>query len=375
MVLLNHFLRNLSLFIFTFTPAFAGVLSFFNPNKFTTPKNNFYLKIQSFYANDAVSLQTRLHKMKGPINTRNGDNLELIDTRLDVGLHNKYIGYIGYTSRLESLKITSKDMEELYHSVRNKKSLETGRKYKLKLLLDTFKADGIVLANKYNAYNRSNLTIELGVAIELLRANIMQHWKLQGNAEAIGKKDYNYDVISKNNYTRNYLYKLKVPKSNAIGYSSHISIKINYNNFKFLLLANDIFGKLYWKNLPYSYVKIHTDNKTYNKKGYVKYNPSVSGIEKEFNYTQKLLQKFRLETGYLYKKSLFSIGSDYIDTNYLPYFSYKYYFNNNFSTKIEYETRFRSYYTEVQYKNILLGLRANTLKENKVLAFNLGLSF
>lgn len=377
MALLNLFHRQLllSALLLSTTSAFAGVTSLFDPIKFSNPENNFHVRVQSFFANDAVSIQTRLHKMRGDIDAKEGDNLEIIDVRIDSGIYSKYTGYIGYTHREESAKIASKDMEELYHSVRNKNSMTIGREYNLKLLVDSFKANGVVLANSFPIYKSDTLRIKIGGALELLQANVMQDWELSGNAKAVGKKDYDYNVVSRNNYTHNYLYRLDVPKSSATGYGFHFSLDANYKNFQLSLIANDIFAQLDWKLLPYSYVKMNTDNKTYDKNGYVRYNPSISGIEKEMDYTQHLIEKYRIEAKYSVSKSIFEIGLDHMYFNYLPYISYIYNFSKNWSAKLDYESRFGSYYGEVKYKDIFVGLRASSLEEQHVVALNLGIGF
>ncbi len=73
---------------------------------------------------------------------------------------------------------------------------------------------------------------------------------------------YNFYADSHYRYTDNHLYDLNVPNSKAYGYSSHLSLYLAYENISFLFLANDLSGKLYWDELPYSIVHLSSDNKT-----------------------------------------------------------------------------------------------------------------
>ena len=375
MVLLNHFHRFSILVILKSTPAFAGVLSFFDPNNFNNQETNFHLHLQSFFTNDAFSIQTRLNKMVGESNAKNGENLEIIDIRFDSGYSYQPFGYIGYIYRNQTAISASKDMAELYHSTKNKIDLEVERKYNLKLQTDSFKLEGFIYANSFSIYHTDSLDIRFGGAIELLFAKKMQDWQMSGTAEAISAKDYNLNIISDSHYTKNYLYKLQVPQSNATGYSSHLSLNMHYKKIKVSLLINDIWSKLKWEKLPYSYVKMKTENKTYDANGYVKYQPSISGIEKNVDYTQTLIRKWKMNVQYFFDTSSILIGSEYIYSNYIPYIMYKYKFTPNFSTSIEYEFKFKSYYSEIRYKNYYLGIRANHLNEQNTLALNLGINF
>ena len=84
-------------------------------------------------------------------------------------------------------------------------------------------------------------------------------------------------------------------------------------------MANDILGKLYWKNLPYSDVSVESDNKHYNENGYVEYSPIISGVEETTGFTQKLMRKWRIQGSYALEKDIFQLGTDYTSDTYLPY--------------------------------------------------------
>ena len=375
MVRLNHFHRGYLAIFLSITSAFAGVIPFSNPINFTSENSFLYIHTQAFYANDAFSINTRLNKLHGTQDIQNGKNNEIIDIRLDSGYFFKDFGYVGYVYREESFVSMSQGMAKLYYNVRNKIDLERGENYQLALEADASKMQGILYANSFKLTLAEDFKIYIGGAVELLIASKMQRWSMYGDAQAIGKKDYDYNVVSDNYYTKNYLYKLQVPKSEATGYSSHLALKIEYKKLIITFLIDDLIGKLYWENLPYSYVKAKTDNRTYDENGYVKFQPSISGIEKLLDYTQTLEHKLELDINYSFDVSQVLLGCDYIYDNYLPYLEYRYNWSSNFSTKVGYETRFNSYYTEVQYKKHFLGVRIDSLEEQKNVSLNIGISF
>ncbi|RLD41191.1 MAG: hypothetical protein DRI88_12850, partial [Bacteroidetes bacterium] len=132
---------------------------------------------------------------------------------------------------------------------------------------------------------------------------------------------------------------------------------------------------LYWDELPYSIVHLSSENKTYDEDGYVKYKPLLSGIEATKDYIQTLESKYRFEGEYNFQASSIKVGTEYLYGIYLPYITYTKFFNDNTNMNFNYETRFGSFASEINYKNYTLGIRSDDLLKPSTLALTLGFLF
>ena len=376
---MNLFRRSLQSAIFsTFilgTSALAGVLPLFNPENVITQNNSFYTKADLFLANDPLSLKDLFAGFKGDLHQKSGNNLALANARFDAGYINNSFGYIGYTYREEIFMQASQDTVKLLYLATNKKDLPVGTRYNLDLQIKAFQVQGITFANKWDIYNDNGWQINFGAGIELLYGNDMQDGYVKGTGIATSKKDYDFQATSDYTYTHNYLYKYSVNSATSYGYTSHISLYIQKRNLSFLILSNDLLGKLYWDKVPYSLVNLNSNNKTYDANGYVRYNPTLFGKEGYYNYTQTLLQKWRFQTNYAFANSNLSLGTDYIYNNYLPYINYNYRVSRNLNLEMGYETRFGGINLGIAYHDYLLRIRSDDLFNPSTLAMTIGARF
>jgi len=376
---LNLFLRRfrttiISMFVLSI-PAVAGVLPLFNPEDVIKNDSSFYMKADIFLANDPASLKNLFSGFKGKLHQKSGKNIALANERFDLGYLNNYFGYIGYTYREEIFMSASQNTIELLYLTTNKKDLQVGKNYNLNLEIKAFQVQGLTFANKWQIYNYNGWQLSLGGGLELLYGNDMQDGYVSGNGVVTSKKDYDFQATSDYTYTHNYLYKYSVKSATAYGYSSHLSLYLHKNKLSFLLLSNDLLGKLYWDKVPYSTVKLNSNNKTFDSNGYVHYNPTISGKEGYYNYTQTLLQKWRFEGNYAFSNSSLSLGSDYIYTNYLPYINYNYHVTKNLDLKTGYGLRFNSFNLGMRYKNYTFSIRSDDLFQPSTLGLALGARF
>lgn len=354
-------------------PAYAGVIPSINPHSY--PNKQYSTKAQLLLANDSLSIRDLFGDMNGDLNTRSGDNLALGLVRFDAGVSDEMWGYIGYTYRQEVAITSSKDTIELIYNAMNGIDLQAGRVYDLNLLIDGFEAQGILLANNFDLYKQGKFKFNLGLGLELLAGNQVQNGYVRGNAEAVSTKDYNFQANSNYKYTDNYLYDLNVPSSKSYGYTSHLSIYLEYENMSFLFLTNDILGKLYWQELPFSIVNMSSDTKSYDENGYVKYKALLSGLEATDNYVQSLETKYSVQGQYRFKNSSLIVGSEYLYGTYIPFVTYNKSFNPDLDIDFNYESRFGSFACAINYKNYLFGIRSDSLIEPSTFSITLGFSF
>ncbi|QOY52835.1 hypothetical protein [Candidatus Sulfurimonas baltica] len=380
MVVLNHFHKQyilLALLAISLKslPAFAGNLPLFNPQNFTNKNYQFYSKAELFAANDPFSIKELFNDLQGDLHAKSGENLALAFARVDIGFSDDTWGYFGYAYRQEVAISASEDMVKLLYNAKNDIDFETSKVYNLSMEIDGFESHGLVVANSFELYKKNGWKFSAGFGLEFLYARQMQDGYILGDATAISEYDYDFSASSYYRYTENYLYDLDVEKSQAYGYTSHISLLLEDDTFSFLLLVNDLSGKLYWDDVPYSYVEMSSDNKSYDENGYVTYSPTISGIERAENYTQSLMRKWRFEGGVSFEKSAIYIGSEYVCNTYLPYITYKKIFTDAFKMDFSYETRFKSFGTNIIYKNYTIGLKCNDLFEPSAVGLSLSTYF
>ncbi len=338
----------------------AEVLAFFNPDY--SHSKSYTTSLQSFTANDPVSLEALFNDWEGDFHPKKGTNLALESSRFDIGvvLENNY--YVGYTYRHDVFVAASHDLTVLNHLTKNKLDLPMGKEFDLSLSLDGLEAHGIVLGKEFTFIPHDEGLLSISLAASLLYVPNTQQGVLSGTATALSHNDYDFYAKSDYFYTHNYLYDLDVDDSYGLGFSSHLTLTYQYKDFSMLFIANDIFGKIYWDNLPYSYIEMSSDNKYYDENGYVHYNPTVWGLEKQDNFVQEIPLKLHLQANYLMVENYtLGVGLQYMHDTSLPFAKFSYTPNDDELYYVSYESSFGSTTIGVSYHNISLALSADKI--------------
>ncbi|BBG65081.1 hypothetical protein NNO_0378 [Hydrogenimonas sp.] len=344
------------------TNAAAGVFSFYDPLK-QQEGNGLSAGIQAFVADDPVSLSDLLDNWHGEFHPEDGTNLAIDDVRTDIGATYGEFGYLGYTYRHQSFTAANRDTVLLIWQQLNDTGFIPGKRYDLDISIDGFEADGILYSNAFDIIDSDNKHLKIGLGFELLRGRNMQHGYLQGYATANSSKDYDFSAVSDYYYTENYLYNLDVEKADGFGYSTHISMEYDIEDISLRLLANDIFGRIRWKRLPYSYVNINSSNKSYDENGFVVYNPTVSGVEKYLDHTQKLYAKWRAEASYGQGETIYTAGTDFVKERWFPYITASNRFTNDFAAALGYDFRFSTLGVDVAWRELRISLKSDSIKD------------
>ncbi|WP_295422050.1 hypothetical protein [Sulfurovum sp.] len=381
MALLNlfHSLKQQLAFIvsivFFIESANAGSLAIFNLLDLPKQKNSVYVNTQTLLANDAFSLKGLFDDFHGHFSSQNSDYKAIGDIRYDIGTYVKDSFYIGYAYRKEATIKTSPDTMKLINQVSNELDLPIGKHYRVALEIEGFETHGMVLAKTVPLYQSDHWNIKLGLGTEFLYGMQTQHGTASGEAEAVSRTDYDFFWQSNYLYTENYLYDLDVNKVTSFGYTTHIALNVACDNISIDFIANDVMGKLYWKNLPYSNVDLSSANKSYDENGYVIYAPVISGFEGNTKFTQTLMKKWRIKGKYSLGNDSFQIGTDYIDDTYLPYIQYTHLYENNILSTVSYETYFHMVGVDVKYKNYYVGIQSNGILEPSAMKIDFGLQY
>ncbi len=367
MALLNLFLKILKLIFNKFLIYFlvctsalsADVLSYFNPNY---SDSKYIYSFNASIASDPVSIKSFFNNWRGDFHPHDKNNIALESSRFDIGVLAQKNYYLGYTYRHDVFMEASNDLTHLLYLTKNKKALPLNKEFNLYLSIKGLEAQGIVIGKKFilDTVNFGTLSVFLGTS--LLYAKNMQEGVLTGRANIVSKYDYNFKTKTNYFYTHNYLYDLDVAKANGFGFSTHLIIGYKYKKFSMLLVANDILGKIYWNNLPYSYVFMNSKNKYYDKNGYAQYNPTIYGMENSKNYVQRLSRKLYFEGRYkISSKYIFGLGFEYTNGYYFPFSKFTYTVGKDRSYFISHEYRFNSTTIGTNYKNLNFSISADKI--------------
>ncbi len=377
---LNHYrkLKYLSAFlagklIFAITLQ-AEVLQFFDP--MNTPKYNILkTNLKIFLANDPMPIKDFLDDWKGDYSPKNEQNIALLNSRFDFGAGVGENYYLGYFYQYDAFIDTDKDFTDFYYAVKNKNSLENAKRYQLNLEILGIKQNGLIFSGNTKLFDNDAYTLGFGAGVYLSYGLDMQDGYVYGKATINGEKDYSANATSSYYYTHNYLYNLDIKTPYGYGFGSHIGFyyKDKLYQYKIKFLANNLFSKMYWKDLAFSKIILKTQNKSYDKSGYVKYTPTISGLEKYRDYTQTLEPKYRLEASVLLEDTTLFAGTDLSYGEYFPYVKIAHKLNQVETLEMIHESRFGSFGFGYGYKNFKIFISANEFTD--VSSFGFGGSF
>lgn len=369
---LNHFHKSrirslLILILISVSFSKADVLSVFDPIFSQDEKQR--IAFQGFIANDPVSLKTFFNNWKGAdFHPAKGTNLATESSRLDIGTRFNDDYYLGYTYRHDVFLQSSQDLTKLIYTTKNKLDLPLNTDFDIYLDIHGIEAHGAVIARTFQFEN----SFSISLAASLLYANNMQKGTIYGDAATINEKDYNFQLEANYNYTYNYLYDLDVEQTYGIGFSTHIALSYKYENLSFILNANDLFGKIYWDNLPSSYVSMSSDNKIYDGNGYVKYNPTISGVEKNKKYVQDLPTKVHFETTYAMNENYkATLGIQHMYETMFPFSKITYNSSEKEEYFIAYESKFHTLTLGTRYNSFFIAVSSDKLAEPSALGVQL----
>ena len=378
MVHLNHLIKHKLLLAFLAgsslftTSSNAGVIQFFNlPNDLN---QSLKTELNLFIANDPVSIDAFLHKWHGKYTPNDSKNLAMLDSRVDIGgFINDY--YVGYFYQYNVFIDTNRDFTDLFYNIKNKNDLISGRDYNLNLDIKGIRQHGLMLAKSVDIYKDKSSEIRFLGGFYLSYAKHMQEGFIKGSARTNSPKDYDIDASSSYYYTHNYLYKLDTDASHGFGYGMHLGLTYEdrKNSWGLKFLVNDFLSSVLWKDLPYSKISILTKNKTYDDQGYTQYSPTINGLEKYKDYTQKLDTSYKLEATKKIDNFHLRGGIDSKYSDFFPYVNLGYVFDDSKLLEVSYESRFGSFGVGYHSEYFNINLSADDFTD--VSAFGLSSSF
>ncbi len=374
---LNHSLNRLFILLVCSLSLRADVLTFFNPSNAYIP-HTLHVNAQEFIANDVISLKEFFGDWESRYHPKSGQNIALQSLRVDVGGVFYKDFYMGYFYRYDVFVKTQKDFADLYHTIKNKEDFPIGRTYKLDFHIEGIKESGLMIAKSVKLYHDSTHQLSLGLGLSLLFGHDMQDGDIDGSAHTPSEKVYEITSHSTYDYTYNYLYDLDVQSASGVGFGSDISLEYHDSAYDLhmSIMINDLFSKIYWKDLPYSAVDIETKNKSFDSDGYVKYAPSISGLEVYRDTTQTLEPKVKLSfLKGVYHDMQVGAGVSFAYGENFPYLCVAKDFSKWQNVALSYESRFGSFGVDYHDRFFHLGISSDALSDASALGLRAGVDY
>ena len=144
---------------------------------------------------------------------------------------------------------------------------------------------------------------DLGVAVffSLLSPSNVLDGEVKGSAVAVAANDYDFDFNSSLVYRDDPLYDRDGTSLTGDGYA--IDLFINYainERWHMNLGLIDLAGELSISDAPFTVANATSDVKTFDEDGYVIFNPVITGVEGNRDYTYKFDMQTHLSLSYLF---------------------------------------------------------------------------
>jgi len=158
-----------------------------------------------------------------------------------------------------------------------------------------------------------------------------QNGVLSGNFSRIDEETYSFDLFLNYIYNNNLLYRrIDMVKGKGIGYSFDFGILFNLlKNLSFSLNIEDLGGRVYWFDIPYTNAKASSDREYVDENGYIAFRPLISGYEGYKDYVQFLPLKLDINIGYKGERNNFILELSFKDDYNSLYIKYCYILSNN----------------------------------------------
>jgi len=185
------------------------------------------------------------------------------------------------------------DTALLKQRTENNLELTPGKQLDIYLSANTLDAKGLSLAYMHTI---DNFTV--GAKVSYLVGNTLTFGQLDGEAKVLAENDYDLNFDVDYYYSEDELFDRQVTAPKGEGYALDIFADWKIENWAFNLEVRDLFAKVYWRNAPRTIATGNTDTKDFDEEGFVVFNPVISGLETNQDYTQTLPRKIHFKSGY-----------------------------------------------------------------------------
>lgn len=185
------------------------------------------------------------------------------------------------------------DTAFLKHSAENNLDLTPGEQLDIYLSANALIANGLSLSFTHVINNAS-----FGIKASYLKAQKLTSGSLAGKAQVVAENDYDLNFDVDYYYSEDKLFDREVAAPGGDGFAIDINIDWHMQQWDFNLAIRDLLSRIYWRDAPRTIATGNTDTKDYDENGFLKFNPVISGLETNQDYTQTLPTKVHFTTAY-----------------------------------------------------------------------------
>ncbi len=231
-----------------------------------------YFEMDSLSLSETVPINAAFEEWKTG-NFRRGER-QWTTNWLELGVHHGPWSY-ALVQRYDYRLDFTKDASELYWQVANKRTLQTGQDYDVRVSAHALNARGVRVAHEFALQDK----LQLKLGISLLQATYLIDGSLWGTAQALNTRDFDYDAFLDWSYSKDNLLDRVVDKPSGYGLMLDLGLRYEYGLHELQWQARDLPGWIYWQDVPYTTARGRSSRKHYDERGYVSIEPAVSGRE------------------------------------------------------------------------------------------------
>jgi len=240
-----------------------------------------FLRFEGFAHAEPVSVHSYVNDWDGRFH---GGSDAVTHNWLETGVRHG-VWSVSYVQRYDWELRATDDTAELYYLVKNKLPLPTGRRFDLGLAAYHIRSQGLRVAHRFED---GNWSIEPGLS--LLSGQEITHGGLQGQASAVGEREYAYDVAVRYFYDEDLLFDRRgVQAPDGSGYSLDLALRWQpHPRWQLSLSGRDLYGHMHWRDTPVTQAVAVSREREFDENGYLRYRPTLTGREFNEDYRQRL---------------------------------------------------------------------------------------
>lgn len=357
------------------SPVFAqSPISGFNPAGLVDASDGVFIDERAFTGNNALPLQAIfLDEWEGSFTPNERNNLDIY-WKADTGLIYRGWRVAGFY-RGELFAETNKDTIEILRMINLKQELPVGKEFEIDMKGEGFSAYGIETSKAINL-DRFVTGLAVGFTARYMTGERIQEGTIKGDATATGPESYDFDLSLDYIYDENLIYKRRdtIPGTGE-GYSFDLGVRYDFSKkLRGEFLVRDLWGRIYWKDVPYTTADATSDVKSFDEDGYQVYRPTIRGYESYKDFTQKIPQKTDIIISYTDGPFTITPTVNLIEYRPLYWLDLRYKATENTSFNAGYNTNYRAFSIGASYRKASLNLYSSDIDLNRASAVGLKLS-
>ena len=345
------------------TPAGAleSVLAFGNPAEIASGGTGVSAGLHYFVGNDPLSVRQYQNDWQGSYHPRNGLNLGQLSARAEAGVHTA--GWrLSAVKRMELLIESGRETTDLYHLYKTREAVPAGRTHDVNLNYAGYEAKGWRVDKAWNWKFSGGHDFNFGLGYSWLEGNRVRAGAAQGSFASLGGGKYSFAVTMDDVYTGK-TYPFQTPGTpEGSGGSADLGLEWKTpEGARFELIANDLLGRMHWRDVPSTPAIANTGVTGTDGNGYIIYGPTLSGRNARRDFTQTLPVRWGLGAEVPWRDYYALASLSHLQNIYYPLLALGWKFAEGWRVQADYDLRFKTFGLRLAGSRAFLSLRASQL--------------